>query len=162
MEVRMKELEEMVQSQRQSTSEHGATVSPTQHKSSCASTELPANQDDALQHFPVDDISVPFTPCELHIPMVNTSATVLVAYGIVSLVVPGQVAPTIHGKQIPPDYYSVGVDRVVDEYKKLALEFEGGDGEKTRGQAEHSCIIWRKRYIIIPNPTKRHRRLLLN
>jgi hypothetical protein len=70
-------------------------------------------------------------------------------------VVPGQEAPTSHGKQIPPGYYSVGVDRVVDEYKKLALEFEGGDGEKTLGQAEHSCIIWHKRYIIIPNPVER-------
>jgi hypothetical protein len=92
MQARMKELEEMVQSQRKSTSKHGATVSPTQHKSSCTSTELPTNQDDALQHFPVDDISVPFTPCELHILMVNTGATVLI---------PSQEAPTIHGKQIP-------------------------------------------------------------
>jgi hypothetical protein len=53
--------------------------------------------------------------------MVNTGAIVLVVYGIVSLVVPGQEAPTSHGKQIPPGYYSVGVDRVVGEYKKLAL-----------------------------------------
>jgi hypothetical protein len=98
---------------------------------------------------------VPFTPCELHIPMVNTSAKVLVAYSIVSPMIPGQEAPTIHGKQIPPGYYSVGVDRVVDECKKLALEFEGGNREKTLGQAEHSCIIWRKCYIIIPNPAKR-------
>jgi hypothetical protein len=87
--------------------------------------------------------------------MVNTGATVLVAYGIVSPVVPGQETPTIHGKQIPPGYYSVEVDRVVDEYKKLAPEFEGGDGEKTLGQAEHSCIIWCKRYIIISNPAER-------
>jgi hypothetical protein len=108
-----------------------------------------------LQHFPVDDISVPLMPCELHIPMVNTGATVLVAYDIISPMVPGQEAPTSHRKQIPPGYYSIGVDRVVDEYKKLALEFEGGDGEKTLGQAEHSCIIWRKRYIIIPNPAER-------
>jgi hypothetical protein len=94
--------------------------------------------------------------------MVNTGATVLVAYGIVSPVVPGQEAPTIHGKQILHGYYSIGVDRVVDEYKKLALEFEGGDGEKTLGQVEHSCIIWCKRYFIIPNPVKRHHCLLLN
>jgi hypothetical protein len=32
------------------------------------------------------------------------------------------------------------VDRVIDEYKKLALEFEGDDGEKTLGQAEHSVM----------------------
>jgi hypothetical protein len=35
------------------------------------------------------------------------------------------------------------------------LKFEGGDGEKTLGQAEHSCIIWRKRYIINPNLAER-------
>jgi hypothetical protein len=60
----------------------------------------------------------------------NTGATVLVAYNIISLVVPGQEAPTSHGKQISPGYYSVRVDRVVDEYKKLALEFEGGMGRR--------------------------------
>ena len=77
--------------------------------------------------------------------MVNTAATVLVAYGIISPVVPGEEAPTSYGKQIPASYYNAGLDRVVDEYRKLALEMEGGDGEKTLGQAEHSCIIWRKR-----------------
>jgi hypothetical protein len=90
-----------------------------------------------------------------HIPLVNTDVTVLVAYGIISPMVPSQEAPTGHGKQIPPGYYSIGVDRVVNEYKKLALEFEVGDGEKTLGQVEHSCIIWRKRYIIIRNPAER-------
>jgi hypothetical protein len=89
--------------------------------------------------------------------MVNTGAIVLVVYGIVSPMVPSQEAPTIHGKQIPPSYYSIGVDRVVDEYTKLALEFEGGGAEKTLGQAEHSCIIWCQRYIIIPNLAERAR-----
>ena len=56
-------------SQRQSsTSEHAVNISPPQLRSSCASTELP-NQDDTLQHFPVDDITVPLMPCELYIPV---------------------------------------------------------------------------------------------
>ena len=49
---------------------------PNQLKSSCASTELP-NQDDAMLRFPVDDITAPFTSCELHIPKWN--ATIMVA-----------------------------------------------------------------------------------
>jgi hypothetical protein len=74
----------------------------------------------------------------------NTGATVLVAYGFVS---PSQ--PISHGNPIPPGYYSARVDRVINDYKKVALDFPGGDGEKTLGQAEHACIVWRKRYIII-------------
>jgi hypothetical protein len=155
MEARMKELEEMVQSQRQSTSEHRVNVSPTQHRSSCASTKLPTNQDEALQHFPMDDISVPLTPCELHISMVNTGAIVLVVYGFVSPVVPSEEAPTSHGNLIPPGYYSVRVDRVINNYKKVSPDFPRGDGEKTLGQAEHACIVWHKRYIIIPSLSKR-------
>ena len=88
-----------------STSEHAVNISPPQLRSSCASTELP-NQDDALQHFPMDDIIVPFTPCELHIPLGNTGATVLVAHGIISPVVL-EKTPTSHGNPIPPGYYSV-------------------------------------------------------
>jgi hypothetical protein len=71
----------------------------------------------------MDDFFVPLAPCELHIPMVNIGAIVLVAYGFVSLVVPGEEAPTSHGNQIPPGYYSVEVDRVINDYKKVALDF---------------------------------------
>jgi hypothetical protein len=85
--------------QRQSTSEHGVNVSLPQLRSNCASIELP-NQDDALHHFPMDDIIVPFTPCELHIPMGNTGATILVAHNIVSPVVP-EKTPRSHGNPIP-------------------------------------------------------------
>jgi hypothetical protein len=87
--------------------------------------------------------------------MVNTSATVLVAYGFVSLVVPSEEAPIRHGNPIPPGYYSVGVNRVINDYKKVALDFLGGDGEKTLGQAKHACTVWRKRYIIIPSLLER-------
>ena len=84
----------------------------------------------------MDDITVPLTPCELHIPLGNTSATVLVAHGIVSPVVPDKT-PTIHGNSIPPGYYSVSMHRVIKDYREMALDFPGGDGEQTLGQAEH-------------------------
>jgi hypothetical protein len=75
----------------------------------------------------------------------------LVAYDFVSPMVPGEEAPTRHGNPIPPGYYSIRVDRVINDYKKVALDFPGGDGEKTLRQAEHACIVWRKCYIIIPS-----------
>ena len=141
-------------SQRQSsTSEHAVNVSPPQLRSSCASTKLP-NQDDALPHFPMDDITVSLTPCELQIPLGNTGATVLVAHGIVSPVVPKKT-PTSHGNPIPPGYYNVSMDRVIKDYRELPLDFPRGDGEKTIGQAEHSFILWCKHYIIIPGVAAR-------
>jgi len=86
--------------------------------------------------------------------MENTGATVLVAHGIVSPMVP-EKTPTSHGNPIPPSYYSVLVDKVIKDYREVALDFPGDDGEKTLGQAEHSFIIWRKRYIIILGATAR-------
>jgi hypothetical protein len=53
-----------------------------------------------LQHFLVDDITMPLMPCELDIPLGNTDAIVLVAYGIVSPVVPNKT-PITHGNPIP-------------------------------------------------------------
>jgi hypothetical protein len=82
------------------------------------------------------------------------NSTVVVAHGIVSPVVPDK-APRSHGNPIPPGYYSVSVDRVIKEYREVTLDFPGGDGEKTLGQAEHSFVIWRKRYIIIPGAAAR-------
>ena len=101
-------------SQRQSTTlEHGVNISLPQLRSNCASTELP-NQDDALQHFLMDDITEKMTPCELHIPMGNS--TVVVATDIVSFVDP-EKTPRSRGNPIPPGYYSVNVDRVVKDYR---------------------------------------------
>ena len=97
---------------------------------------------------------MPLTPCELHIPLGNTGATFLVVHGIVSPVVP-EKTPTSHGNPIPPSYYSVSMDRVIKEYREVPLDFLGGDGEKTLGQVEHSSVLWRKRYIIIPGATAR-------
>ena len=97
---------------------------------------------------------MPLTPCELHIPLGKTSAIVLVAHGIISPMVP-EKTPRSHGNPIPPGYYSVLVDRVVKGYREVALDFPRGNGEKTLGQAEHSFVLWRKRYIIIPGAAAR-------
>ena len=97
---------------------------------------------------------MPLTPCELHIPLWNIGAIVLVVHGIVSLVVLDKT-PTIHGNPIPPGYYSVSMDRVIKDYREVSLDFSRGDREKTLGQAEHSFILWRKRYIIIPGAAAR-------
>ena len=97
---------------------------------------------------------MPLMPCELHIPLGNTGATVLVAHGIVSPMVPDKI-PTIYGNPIPPSYYSISVDRVIKDYREVPLDFPGGDGEKTLGQVEHSFILWCKCYIIIPDAAAR-------
>ena len=55
--------------------------------------ELP-NQDDAELRFPVDDITAPFTSCDLHIPKGN--ATIMVALGVFSPLDPTKT-PRIHG-----------------------------------------------------------------
>ena len=119
---------------------------PDQLKSSCASTELP-NQDDVMLRFPVDDITAPFTSCELHILKENT--TIMVALDVFSPPDPTKT-PRIHGAIIPPGYVSVLVDRVNKGFSDLALDILGGDGEKTQGEVEKTFTLWRKRYIIIP------------
>jgi hypothetical protein len=96
---------------------------------------------------------VPLTSCQLHIPLGNTGATILVAYGIVSPVVPDKT-PTIHGNLIPPGYYSVSVNRVIKYNREVPLDFPRGDREMTLAQAEHSFVLWRKRYIIIPGAAR--------
>jgi hypothetical protein len=47
------------------------------------------------------------------------------------------------------------VDRVIKDYREVALDIPRGDGEKTLGQAELSFIVWCKRYIIIPGAPAR-------
>ena len=95
----------------QSTLEHEVNTSPPHLRSSCATTELP-NQDDALQHFPVDDMTEKMMPCELHIPMGNS--TVMVATGIVSPMDLDKKRRS-HGNPVPPGYCSVNEDRVVKD-----------------------------------------------
>jgi hypothetical protein len=105
----------------------------------------------------VDDITQKMTQCELLIPMGNS--TVMVAHSIVSPVDPNKT-PRSHGDPISPGYYSVSVDRVVKDYREVALDYPRGDDEKTLGQAEHSFIIWHKRYIIIPEARLGYCRLI--
>ena len=65
-------------------------------------------------------------------------------------IVEGYGTPRIHGAVVPLGYASVSVDRVVKGFSNVQLEIEGGDGEKTLGEAGKTFICWRKRYIIIP------------
>jgi hypothetical protein len=73
----------------------------------------------------------------------------MVATGVVSPIDPMKT-PRIHTIVIPLGYASVLVDRVVKCYSNVPLDIEGGDGEKTLGEAEKAFICWRKCYIIIP------------
>ena len=117
---------------------------PGQLKSSCASTELP-KQDDAALRFPVDDVTIPMTSIELHVPRGND--TIKVDVGVFTPPDPTKT-PRIHGAIIPPGYVSVSVDN--KGFSDLPLDIPGGDEEKTLGEAEKTFILWRKRYIIIP------------
>jgi hypothetical protein len=96
--------------------------------------------------FSVDDVTAPLTSCELHISEEN--ATVKVATGVISPIDPTKT-PRIHSVAIPSGYASVSVDRVVKDHKNMALDIEGGDGEKTLGEVEKTFVCWKKRYIII-------------
>ena len=51
---------------------------------------------------------------------------------------------TIHGRPIPPGYTSVTVEQIVGNNEDLELDFVGGDGEKTLGDALHGVVLWRK------------------
>jgi hypothetical protein len=71
----------------------------------------------------------------------------LVAYGSALPVIPGAM---IHGRQVLPGYSVVTVEQIVEaggQNEKLELDFVGGDGEQTLGQALHGCILWRKAHI---------------
>jgi hypothetical protein len=107
--------------------------------------EVPMRQDDDVgMRFLMDDVTAPLTSCELHIPKGN--ATVKMATSVISPIDPTKT-PRNHSVAIPPGYASVLVDRVVKGYENVALDIEGGDGEKTLGEAEKTFICWKKRYI---------------
>ena len=132
----------------QGTSQPEVNVSPPgQLKSSCASTEVPTIQDDTKLHFPVDDVTEAFTTCELHVP--DGNATKKVAIAVVNPIDRTRT-PRIHNRPVPGGYASVSVDRVEKGCGNVPLDIEGGDGEKTLGEAEKTFICWRKRFIIIP------------
>ena len=54
---------------------------------------------------------------------------------------------TIHGMPIPLGYASVTIEQIVEPThinENLELDFVGGDGEKTLGDALHGIVLWRK------------------
>ena len=51
---------------------------------------------------------------------------------------------TIHGRPIPPGYTSITVEQIVGNNEDLELDFVGGGGEKTLGDALHGVVLWRK------------------
>jgi len=138
-----KAMEEVVSSCLQSLSPLATNISPDscQLKRSCASTEVPVRQDDARLRFPMDDVTASLTSCELHISEGNF--TIKVATGVVSPIDPTKTA-RIHMVVVPPGYASVSVDRVVRGHENVPLDIEGGDWEKTIGEAEKTLIYWKK------------------
>ena len=86
----------------------------------------------------MDDGTMP-TSCELHVRARNIS--IHVAYGSA---LPPNPSTTIHGRPIPPGYTSVTVEQIVENNEDLELDFVGGDGEKTLGDALHGVVLWRK------------------
>ena len=95
----------------------------------------------------MDNVTAPLTSCELHIP--DGDGTVKVATGVVYPIDPTKT-PRIHSVPILAGYACVSVDGVVRGRENVPLDIEGGDGEKTLGEAEKTFICWRKQYIIIP------------
>jgi len=120
--------------------------------------EVPTIQDDTKLHFPMDDVTEAFTTCELHIP--NGNVTKKVAIRVVNPIDRTRT-PRIHSRPVPAGYASVSVDKVERGCDSVPLEIEGGDGEKTFGEAEKTFICWRKHFIIIPGvsllPLPHHR-----
>jgi hypothetical protein len=88
------------------------------------------------QRYPVDDITMP-TACELHVRAKNIS--IHVAYGSA---LPLNPCTTIHGRPMPPGYTSVTVEQIVENNEDLELDFVGGDGEKTLGDALHGVVLY--------------------
>ena len=84
----------------------------------------------------VDDVTM-LTPCELHVRAKNIS--IHVAYGSA---LPLNPSTTIHGRPIPLGYTSVIVEQIVGNNEDLELDFVGGDGEKTLGDALHGVVLW--------------------
>jgi len=93
-------------------------------------------------------ISEAFTTCELHVP--DENATKKVAIGVVNPIDRTRT-PRIHNRLVPARYASISADRVEKGCGSVPLQIEGGDGEKTLGEAEMTFICWRKRFIIIPH-----------
>ena len=129
-----------------------AATGASNRKSSVASTNLHAGDDDALtmaplRRYPVDDITES-TPCELHLQVYNLNMKVAVGYAV-----PIGPKPTFHFSPVPHDYAIVGVDEVMKEFEGLKLPHPAGeDGEVVElGEARKGTILWPKEFIVLPN-----------
>ena len=136
------------------TDSHGTGATPSNRKSSVASTQLLGDYDDdapPMMH-PVDDITE-MTPCELHVKVIN-NITIKATVGYVKPVGPEQ---THHGRPVPRDYAVAGVDEVMNGFERVQLDYpEGEDGEVTElGDAKNLTILWLKEHIVFPNWTPR-------
>jgi len=85
----------------------------------------------------MDDVTEAFTTCELHVP--DGNATKKVAICVVNPI-DRMRTPRIHNRPVPARYASVSVDRVERGCGSVPLKIEGGDGEKTLGEAEKMFI----------------------
>ena len=64
---------------------------------------------------------------------------------------------TIHGMPMPLGYSTVTIEKIVGTSKdneKIELDFIGGNGEKTLGNALHGVVLWRKADIKITGNRK--------
>ena len=76
------------------------------------------------------------TACKLHVRAKNIS--IHVAY---RSALPLNPCTTIHGRPIPLSYTSITVEQIVENNEDLELDFVGGDGVKTLGDALHGVIL---------------------
>ena len=130
-----------------------AGPSPSQRKSSVASTEFRGDEAQITPRYPVDDITGKEN-CELHIKVCNLSLKVAVGYAL-----PHDPNAPIHGNRIPPGYAIVAVDEVMKEYEKLELDYPTGDQEHELIAAKGTTIVWKKENIKFPDwrpPTPPH------
>jgi len=85
----------------------------------------------------VDDLTELVNSCELHI--LEGIGTKKVAIGVVNAI-DLMRTPRIHGQPVPEGYARVLLHRVERGCASVPLDIEGGDGEKTLGEAEKTFV----------------------
>ncbi|BAH94760.1 Os10g0157933 [Oryza sativa Japonica Group] len=121
---------------------HEELGSPTQKRSSCASTELaenPTSVDSAVDHI------MELTSCTLTVRMMPTF-TIPAAEGLAYKPTP---ETRVHGVQLRADYAKVQVDSVKPEYELFPLKYPPNDEVLSLGNAHGTFIQWRKDLIEI-------------
>lgn len=136
------------------------TVGPSQLRSSVASSHQVTTNDATVMDTTtqiIDDAAAPMeavdaikekTNCEIHVSVNNVSMKVADGYAL-----PCLDGATCHGRPIPPGYARVGVDDVHPSWRVLRLDFTGGDGIETLGEAANNIIVWKKKDIVFPPST---------